>query len=97
MATEMKLAGAAVPLNIRVQPRIEPVDNGDGQNEPLTLSPASKLGPMYNKNLKALREIFQDHMRNKPVKHDRAQVLLLSWTDELDDLGVRPEVSSSIL
>lgn len=38
------------------------------------------------------RKIFNDHVRNKPVRHDFVHVLLLSWDPVVDDLAVKDEV-----
>jgi hypothetical protein len=45
----------------------------------------------------AIRRIFDDNMKNRPVKHDAAHVLLLSWDEKLDDMGVQPEVAKYLL
>ncbi|KAF2675675.1 hypothetical protein K458DRAFT_397715 [Lentithecium fluviatile CBS 122367] len=46
----------------------------------------------YKRDLNEYRSIFNKHMKNKPVKHDRVFVLMWTWADGIDDLGVKEEV-----
>jgi hypothetical protein len=45
----------------------------------------------------AIRKAFHENMKNRPVKHDAAHVLLLSWDKKLDDMGVHSEVGQCSL
>jgi hypothetical protein len=45
----------------------------------------------------AIRKVFDENMKNRPVKHDAAHVLLLSWDDTLDDVGVQTEVGQYLV
>jgi hypothetical protein len=64
-------------------------------------SPVSQIGdlPVVESILndrgikrKAFQRTFDEHMKNRPVRHQSGHVLLLSWDDLLDDLHVKPEV-----
>ncbi|KAF2268850.1 hypothetical protein CC78DRAFT_575834 [Lojkania enalia] len=91
MAAGKKAVGVTPTLNTHLQPRNEPTDS-EGQNGPST--PAPPTPASIPKNLKDFQKAFTDNMRNKPVKHDRGYVLLLSWAPALDDLGIKDEFDS---
>ncbi|KAF2470784.1 uncharacterized protein BDR25DRAFT_303768 [Lindgomyces ingoldianus] len=57
-----------------------------------TQTPLTPDSMRAQRDLQLLRTIWDKNMQNKPVKHDRVCVLLLSWREELDDLKVKPEV-----
>jgi hypothetical protein len=54
-----------------------------------------KIHHKHKRELEEFRSIFNDNMRNKPVKHDHVHVLLWTWGEALDDLKVKEEVSDS--
>lgn len=55
-------------------------------------STTSQFYDQYFNDLEDHREIFNRNMKNKPVKHDRVYVLMWTWGDTIDDLGVKEEV-----
>jgi hypothetical protein len=60
------------------------------QDEGLFASPTIQEDQKAKRD--AIREAFDENMKNCPVKHDAAHVLLLSWDETLDDMGVKNEV-----
>jgi hypothetical protein len=86
----------ALRLETNMQPQDETPDTGEGRkkaNVSATLTPGTSTRPTSQRDFQEFRKAFDANMRNKPVKHDKGFVLLLSWSDELDDLKVKPEVS----
>lgn len=46
----------------------------------------------HQRGLDEFRSVFNNSMKNKPVKHDEVHVLIWTWGEELDDLKVKEEV-----
>jgi hypothetical protein len=73
-----------------------PATNLPPVNDPLAAAGSSDAGlqfyEQYIRELDEYRNIFNKNMKNKPVKHDRVQVLIWTWGDNIDDLGVKDEV-----
>ena len=96
-------SGGTVPpvprlhVETATEPRNELVSNAIFQNATELSTPAIEDAPPYAKDLPLYRKVFDDNMQNKPVKHDEAFVLLLSWADAIDDIKVKPEVRSSLI
>ena len=73
----------------------------DGQNgarpptPPLSAEPKTKMAYalQWKRELEQYRAIFNQNMKNKPVKHDEVHVFMWTWDDKLDDLKVKKEVS----
>ncbi|KAF2657863.1 hypothetical protein K491DRAFT_714156 [Lophiostoma macrostomum CBS 122681] len=85
----------ALRLETNLQPHDETPDTGEARkkaNVSATLTPETSTRSRWQRDFRDFRRAFDENMRNKPVKHDKGFVLLLSWTDELDDLKVKPEV-----
>jgi hypothetical protein len=76
-----------IPMS-QAAPEKEPSSNAGAGSEATKLETLST----QKNNVHEFRKAFDDNMRNKPVYHDKTFVLLLSWADELDDLGVKHEV-----
>jgi hypothetical protein len=69
-------------------------------NNPLAVTGSSDAGfqfyTEYERDLDEFRKVFNGNMKNKPVKHDRVYVLIWTWGDFIDDLGVKGEVRNHI-
>jgi hypothetical protein len=57
-----------------------------------SLSSTTTISEDIKVKREAIRQAFDENMKNRPVKHDEGHVLLLSWEELLDDLEVKPEV-----
>jgi hypothetical protein len=58
----------------------------------LSMSPTTPEMVRVQRDRLHFQKVFDENMKNKPVKHDKGYVLLLSWDDEIDDLKVKDEV-----
>lgn len=54
------------------------------------------LHVQYKQDLAEYRTIFNENMKNKPVKHKKVFVFMWTWNGELDDLKVKDEVWNSL-
>ncbi|PVI01371.1 hypothetical protein DM02DRAFT_727909 [Periconia macrospinosa] len=61
------------------------------QNGTEILAPSETDANFTPKDLALYKQHFNDNMQNKPVKHDKAYALLVSWHTDIDDLNVKSE------
>ena len=63
------------------------------QDEVQLLTP-SRMSFLEQKRreLEEYQAVFDQNMRNKPVKHDKVFVFMWTWSEDLDDLNVKNEV-----
>lgn len=72
---------------------VQSSDSGLGtQDENLSMSPTTPEMVRVQRDRLLFQKVFDENMKNKPVKHDKGYVLLLSWEDKIDDLKVKDEV-----
>jgi hypothetical protein len=88
-------------IEITTMPLIEPLASSNPQLKPPAAASTSpevglSFNDQYKRELEEYRTIFNLNMMNKPVKHDRVFVLMWTWGDGIDDMGVKDEVSSCI-
>lgn len=48
----------------------------------------------HERKVRDFQKVFKDNLQNAPVRHDRVNVLLLSWEKDIDDCNVDGEVPS---
>lgn len=83
------LASATAPL--------QNVENGALPPTPLsadikTNMPYNVYNAQRQRELEEYKSIFNQNMKNKPVKHDKAHVFMWTWEEKYDDLKVKKEV-----
>jgi hypothetical protein len=66
---------------------------------PLSPDPNSKMpyNLQWKRELEEYRAIFNQNMKNKPVKHDKVHVFMWTWDEDQDDLKVKKEVFPYLL
>jgi hypothetical protein len=74
-----------------------PDSNSGIQNDINSTTPTTPEMVRVKRDRLLFQKVFDDNMKNKPVKHDKGYVLLLSWEDKIDDLNVKDEVSEYIV
>ena len=58
----------------------------------LALEDGLQIHNDHQRGLDEFRSVFNNKMKNKPVKHDHVHVLIWTWGERLDDLKVKEEV-----
>ena len=79
-----------VETSIVLKDEREIASSNSNDNSEITPTTPEFLRAQKDRHL--FRKAFEDNMKNKPVKHDKVFVLLLSWEDSIDDCNVKPEV-----
>ena len=67
------------------------------QDGMLSISPTTADMVRVQRDRLLFQKVFDENMKNKPVKHDKGYVLLLSWEDKIDDLKVKDEVRIQVI